>query len=159
MENKSNNSIECLLPHFRKDLGKQIMQSLKWEDIKTLDDLCKKTGYELLRIPGIGTMCLKQIKKALVEFDLELAKTPQPTKKITPLIARWQRIELAPRDGTIILATNNEWVATMSFMPMPSWKTTDGYFRFRGVTGSSNEFDLLNQPTHWVHLPKPLEPR
>lgn len=159
MEHQSNNSIECLLPHFRKDLRRQIMRSLMWGDIKTLNDLCKKTDYELLRIPGLGTMCLKQIKKVLVEFDLELAKEPQPTKITTPLIARWQRIDLAPRDGTIILATNNEWVATMSFMPMPAWKAADGYFRFRGVTSSNIEFDLMNQPTHWVHLPKPLEPR
>ena len=158
MENQSKNSIQCLLPHFRKDLRSQIMRSLMWGDIKTLDDLCKKTDYELLRLPGLGTMCLKQIKKVLVEFDLELAKTPQPTKVTIPLIARWKHIETAPKDGTIILAANGEWVATMSFVPMPAWTTADGYFRFRGVTSSSMEFDLMNQPTHWVHLPKPLEP-
>ena len=159
MNNNIKRPSKDLLPYCRTDLRGRISYAFRHEDIKTLGDLCSKPDYELLRIPNFGRKSVAEIKIALVAFGLELAKNPMDREQEQCLIARWKPIETAPKDGTIILATNSEWVATMSFMPMPSWKTSDGYFRFRGVFGSSKGFDLINQPTHWVHLPKPLEPR
>jgi len=159
MNNNIKLPVKDLLPYFSKGFRVRISNIFWDEDIKTLGDLCAKTDYELLRIPNFGRQSVAEIKSALVAFGLELAKNPMVRKQEHCLIARWKPIETAPKDGTIILATNNEWVATMSFKPRPSWEAADGYFRFRGVFGSSREFDLLNQPTHWVHLPKPLDPR
>ena len=159
MKNNLERSSKDLLPYCREGLRVRISNGFWNENIQTLGDLCTKTDYELLRIPNFGRQSLTEIQNALAVFGLELAKTPQPIKKHTPLIARWKPIETAPKDGTVILATNNEWVATMSFVPMPSWISADGHFRFRGVYGTAKDFDLMNQPTHWVHLPQPLQAR
>jgi hypothetical protein len=151
--------IEHLLPYCREGLRVRISNNFRNEDIRTLGDLCKKTDYELLRIPNFGGQSMIEIKKALAVFGLELARDPIPLiqqQQQPHLIARWKPIESAPKDGTIILAANGEWVATMSFVAMPSWVSADGYFKFRGIfnvgSSCSKEFDLLNQPTHWVHL-------
>jgi len=158
MKNKLKRSSRDLLPYCREQLRERIHQCLWREGIKTLGDICAKTDYELLRVPNFGVQSLMDVKNALLVFNLELAKNPSEHKKHPCLLARWQPIETAPKDGTIILATNSEWVATMSFMSTSSSNTSDGYFHFRGVFGSSKNFDLSNQPTHWVRLPRPLEP-
>ena len=152
MENTKNLNIESLIPHLRKDLRNQIFQSLQWENIRTLGELSQKTEKEMLQMIGVGNVVVKEIKKALIEFDLTLAEQPAPPKKEPRLIARWQPIETAPKDGTVILAATDEWVATARWCR--------DHFTMGSVHGlEARAFDLAHQPTHWVYLPWPPEPR
>jgi DNA-directed RNA polymerase alpha subunit len=59
------------------DLGARALNCLKAENIFTLKDLLSKTENELMKIPNMGKLTLKQIKDALASKKLKLKRSPK----------------------------------------------------------------------------------
>jgi DNA-directed RNA polymerase alpha subunit len=59
------------------ELGARALNCLKAENIFTLKDLLRKTENELMKIPNMGKLTLKQIKDALVSKKLKLKRPPK----------------------------------------------------------------------------------
>ena len=59
------------------ELGARALNCLKAENIFTLKDLLSKTENELMKIPNMGKLTLKQIKDALASKNLKLKRPPK----------------------------------------------------------------------------------
>jgi DNA-directed RNA polymerase alpha subunit len=59
------------------ELGARALNCLKAENIFTLKDLLSKTENELMKIPNMGKLTLKQIKDALASKKLKLKRSPK----------------------------------------------------------------------------------
>jgi len=59
------------------ELGARALNCLKAENIFTLKDLLGKTENELMKIPNMGKLTLKQIKDALASKNLKLKRPPK----------------------------------------------------------------------------------
>jgi DNA-directed RNA polymerase alpha subunit len=59
------------------DLGARALNCLKAENIFTLKDLLSKTENELMKIPNMGKLTLKQIKDTLASKKLKLKRSPK----------------------------------------------------------------------------------
>jgi DNA-directed RNA polymerase alpha subunit len=59
------------------ELGARALNCLKAENIFTLKDLLSKTENELMKIPNMGKLTLKEIKDALASKKLKLKRPPK----------------------------------------------------------------------------------
>jgi DNA-directed RNA polymerase alpha subunit len=62
------------------ELGARALNCLKAENIFTLKDLLGKTENELMKIPNMGKLTLKEIKDALASKKLKLKQPPKAKK-------------------------------------------------------------------------------
>lgn len=60
------------LPISELRVSRRALNSLKYGDLETIQDVVNKTAAELLTLPNFGSNCLNQVKARLQESGLQL---------------------------------------------------------------------------------------
>ncbi|MBN1592565.1 MAG: DNA-directed RNA polymerase subunit alpha [Candidatus Coatesbacteria bacterium] len=81
------------------DLGSRPMNCLRAANIKYVAQLVSKTEQELLKLENFGKESLREVKKILVELDLELGQDLSEYEELAPLLgkevsAKWESEDL-----------------------------------------------------------------
>lgn len=71
-------------------------------------------------------------------------------------MAKWQPIETAKRDGSVILVANSDWTWVATYKPVYlSGYRPDNPWSNLLLNCSHMEKNRSGVPTHWMLLPKP----
>ena len=151
-------------------LHTRILHCVSNENMETLGDIVKWTEAEWLRVPNFGFKSLKELKKILAGFGLELAGKPvketvRREKKYS--IVSWQPIKTAPLCDPVLIswvtASGKRCVDVASLQIITPDVDTEEAEKF-GCNRPTlrwefyeDNFLLDYEPTHWMRIPDPPE--
>ena len=71
----------------------------------------------------------------------------------TPATTAWQPIDIAPKDGTVIIATDDSLTVFCYWKTYPAGSYTDGNWTYKPPPVPSRDPMWHFYPTHWVPAP------
>lgn len=91
---------------FRRELSARTFGALRYENLRTWDEIAKRRELEMLRIPNFGRKSLRELKQALHARGLDFAGNYEAPRKVlaqkpniqAALVAAWDSLDRSERD-------------------------------------------------------------